>query len=149
MEPQPGPSTAAAAAAVAEMSSPSTGPSTTSTSDYLSPQKKRPKKSMSSTEKLMVMNVYKQTYRKWPQGEFWSLGACAKKTAELLGLSAITVQRILKERKTTGTFSSPKKAGPKTNFLQKMDEYTYSAIRRIVHQFYRRNEIPTVAKVRI
>lgn len=80
---------------------------------------------MSSTEKLMVMNVYKQTYKKWPHGEVWSLAACVQKTAELVGISTITVNRIVKEHKSSGTFSSPKKAGPKINFLQKMDKLSY------------------------
>lgn len=130
MEPQPGPSKAAA-------------------TDSLSPVKKRPRKSLSATEKLMVMNVYKQTYKNWPVNEYWSLGDCAAKTATLLGISAVTVGRIVKEHKTTQTLSSPKKEGPMTNFVQKMDDFTMSAIRRIVHQFFRRNEAPTLKKVRI
>lgn len=129
------------------------GPSSSSmileTQDTLSPSKKRPTKALSSTEKLMVMNVYKHTFKNWPKNLYWSLVACVNKTAEILGISPRTVRVVVKENKTTGRLSSPKKKGRKTNFKQNIDEYTYSAIRRIVHQFFRRNELPTITKVRI
>lgn len=102
---------------------------------------------MTATEKLMVMNIYKNFYKNWPHETPWSLEACAAKTAETTGISAVTVRRILHERKTTGAFSRPKKPGPKKTFKDKCDEYAFGAIRRIVHKFFQNNECPTLQKV--
>lgn len=104
---------------------------------------------MSVTEKVMVMNVYKHTFHTWPQNEYWSLCNCANKTAEILGISKKTVQRIVMENQAGEEFKSPEKSGPKTDILNKLDEFTFSAIRRKVHEFFYRNESPTIKKVSI
>lgn len=113
----------------------------------LSPPRKRPASHMSVSEKCMVMNCYKYTYNTWPQDKYWTQVECAKKVAEILGISERTVRNILKEHNTTNEFASPKKPGPKLAVIDKLDEFTFAAIRRIVHQFFHRNEPPTIQKV--
>ncbi|RVE52241.1 hypothetical protein evm_003160 [Chilo suppressalis] len=41
----------------------------------------------------------------------------------------------------------PENSGPKLTFKVKFHDFTFTAIRQIVHQFFHRNEVPTIAKV--
>lgn len=54
----------------------------------LSLVKKRPRKRMSASEEVMLINVYKQTYKTSPVADF------TKKIPELLAISATTLKII-------------------------------------------------------
>lgn len=114
----------------------------------LSPRKKRCKTAMTVNEKTMVMNCYKYVYNNKLEDQYWTLADCSSKVAEILGVSETTVRRVVAEHKNNETFTPPKKTGPKTSILDKIEEFDLAAIRRIVHQFFHRNEPPTIQKVR-
>lgn len=110
--------------------------------ETLSPRKKRKLKSFSQTEKEMIMNAYKYVYSE-KKTEF----ECVLKTAEILNISTASIYNVLKEHKENENFNSPKIPGPKIDFKNKLDDFTLSAIRRKVHQFFYRNESPSLNKV--
>jgi hypothetical protein len=118
-------------------------------SDFLSPKKKRSRSALIKNEKLMVINIYKYNVQNWPTGTEWSATECAKKTAEMAGVALSTVYKITNEYKDTKDLESPKKTGPQLSFKNKFDEFTFSAIRRKVHNFFYQKEAPTIEKVRI
>lgn len=128
-------------------------PSTSQDGDtFLSPKKKRPRVALSATEKLWVQNVYKYVFEvKSSESniEVPKTSECVNKVAEVLGISVRTVYSVLKEHKENDSESPkpPEKTGPKLTFKDKLDDFTFTAVRRIVHQFFHRNEIPTIAKV--
>lgn len=119
----------------------------------LSPTKKRPRKALTMSEKVMISNAYKyvynEKYQQLTEFEAPKKGECVNKVAEILGIAKRTVYDVLKEHKENkdATPNPPKKPGPKLSFKEKFDEFTFSAIRRCVHQFFYRNEPPTIAKV--
>lgn len=115
--------------------------------DFLSPRKKRPRGALMPKEKHIILNIYKYNIENWPKTTEWSAKECAKKTSEMTGVSLASVYRITKEYKETKEFQQPKKPGPQRSFIQKFDEFTFAAIRRKVHAFFYKNEIPTIEKV--
>ncbi|XP_050563610.1 uncharacterized protein LOC118264399 [Spodoptera frugiperda] len=99
----------------------------------------------------MIQNVYKHVFEekaatllpfKTPEKQ-----ECVSKTADILGIGVTSVYSVLKEYKENEQFKSPEKRGPKHNFKDKLDDFTFTAIRRKVHQFFYANEPPTIAKV--
>lgn len=137
MEPQPGPSRKAASSDIAQES------------DCLSPRKKRPRGAFTPNEKTIILNIYKYNIENWPETTDWSATECAKKTSEMTGVGLSSVYRITKEYKDTKEFQKPKKSGPQRSFKQKFDEFSFAAIRRKVHAFFYKNEIPTIQKVKL
>lgn len=72
---------------------------------------------------------------------------CMSKVADILGITSRSVCNVLKEVNKDAPPTPSKKTGPKRSFKDKIDEFTFSAIRRIAHQFFYRNEPRTIAKV--
>lgn len=71
-----------------------------------------------------------------------------KQTASTSGVGEASVYRIIREKKnSTAGFSSPKKNKPRKTIQDKVDDCDKTVIRRIVHQFFFRNEIPTIDNV--
>jgi len=108
-------------------------------------------KPLTSSQKQTVMNVYSQLRQRDPSR---SIAAIAKDTGLLCGVSDKAIFRTRNEFNATGgLLKTPlkkrpvKKANNKTR-MEKYDEFTLSAIRNKVHDFYRVNETPTVEKVR-
>lgn len=116
-------------------------------SDFCSPRKKRPRGAFSRNEKTIILNVYKSIIESWPHSEDWSATDCAKKMAEMTGVSLASVYAILKQYKLSKDFENPKTSGPRLSFKDKLDEFTFSTIRIKFHQFFYRNEMPTIEKV--
>lgn len=56
---------------------------------------------------------------------------------------------VVREYKATHSLQSPKKEKPRAKIVERLDEFDKNAIRRKVHQFYFRNELPTIDKVLI
>lgn len=118
--------------------------------EVLSPRKKRKLVSFTQTEKELILNAYKYVYtekKTESPTETPKKNECVLKTAEILNISRPSIYRVLKEHKENENFSSPKTPGPKFNFKNKLDDFTLSAIRRKVHGFFYRKELPTLNKV--
>lgn len=118
--------------------------------EIVSPRKKRKLTSFSQTEKEMIMNAYKYVHtekRTESPTETPKKTECVSKTAEILNISKTSVYRVLKEHKENENLTAPKTPGRKLNFKDKLDDFTFSAIRRKVHEFFYRNESPSLDKV--
>ncbi|CAH2108017.1 unnamed protein product [Euphydryas editha] len=98
---------------------------------FLSPRKKRPRKAFTVTEKVMIRNAYK-----YVKNEI---------STQLDAFEVVEENECEVNKGAPPT--PPQKTGPKRSFKDKIDEFTFSAIRRIVHQFLYRNEPPTIAKI--
>ncbi|KAL1471210.1 hypothetical protein MTO96_040044 [Rhipicephalus appendiculatus] len=102
----------------------------------------------------MMCNVYAATARAHPE---LSTVAVRKKVSELSGVSVRAVSRI-KAEAIRGPLLSPKRRRPvfkrgrsskKTGRtrMQRYDSFTLGALRRQVHQYFMRNELPTSGKI--
>jgi hypothetical protein len=105
----------------------------------LSPPKKR---SISSSEKHMILNVYKMELQLDPN---ILMHYIVKKAAYFTGVSECFIYRVIKEYKSTHILRSPQKAKPRKKFSDSVDEFVRNAIRR-VHDFFFRHELPTIDK---
>lgn len=124
-------------------------PQASTSSNIASPRKKRPKMSpFTANEKHMVINVYKYVQQTWssvtePQRKH----DLVAKTASILCIGEASVYRILKDYKETGVVSSPKLTKTRPTILNKTDEFDKSVIRRKVHSFFLKGELPTLDKL--
>lgn len=64
-----------------------------------------------------------------------------------LGIAESSVYKIMKEHRETGLLSSPKKKTGRASIVNQMTEEAKGAIRRIVHNYFQRNELPTLNKL--
>lgn len=112
----------------------------------MSPLKKRPNKSdLTANEKTIAINIYKYIQRS--SSTYPVKGEILKSTSQIMGTSAKTISRILNEYKNNNEVSTPIRSTPKHKIIENLDEFTLSAIRRKIHQFYFNNDLPTVDKV--
>jgi len=107
-------------------------------------------KPLTSSQKQTVMNVYSQLRQRDPAR---SITDVAKETGFLCGVSEAAIFRCRKEFSATGgRLTTPRKPQPinkeKKKYTEKYDDFTLSAVRNKVHDFFRANDIPTVEKVR-
>ena len=72
--------------------------------------------------------------------------ALIDRTVEATGSSKSTIKRIINENKS-GKLQSPGKKRPNRKKFNKLDSFDLSVIRRIVHEFYGKNESPTLKKL--
>lgn len=111
-----------------------------------SPMKKRPKRIvLRSSEKTTVINIYKllmKTVTSYPYKT-----DVVNQVSEVMGISKTTVNRFLSEYRKTGKVTSPQKSEASHVVIGKLDDFTLTAIKRKVHEFYFNNELPTVDKV--
>lgn len=115
--------------------------------NFVSPRKKRKMSHFSQSEKEMIINVFKYVKESWPADKYFSKQELKDKTADILGISKSAVYRFLKEYTETDTVkpaASPKK---RLSLMERVDDFDKSCIRRIVHSFYLKGELPTVRKV--
>jgi transposase len=111
----------------------------------LSPPKKRSKrKSLSSSEKRMILNVYKTELQLNPNILKHDI---VKKAAYSTGVSECSIYRVIKEYNSTHILKSPKKLKPRKKFSESVDEFERNAIRKKVYVFFFRHELPTTDKV--
>ncbi|CAK9802850.1 hypothetical protein ANTQUA_LOCUS10453 [Anthophora quadrimaculata] len=110
----------------------------------MSPVRKRAKRTyISASEKNIILNIYKAELLKNP-GK--SVTDIVQITARTAGVSKRSVFRIRKEG-MSGEISSPKRTKIRQKIVEKVDDFDKNVIRRIVHQFFHRNELPTIEKV--
>ncbi|CAK1548228.1 unnamed protein product [Leptosia nina] len=112
----------------------------------ISPLTKRPRADMTANEKSITLNVYRHLTR---SSECYgpSKGENIQKTAEIIGTSFRTVQRIIHEYKVTGKVTTPNRSKPKYDIVGTLDDFILSAIRRKVNEFYLNKEHPTLDQI--
>lgn len=105
-------------------------------------------KPLQSTAKVIVLNVYIKLREQNP-GK--SENGIIQLSAELTGVSERSIFKIISEMKKNGKVSTPGKKRPLKENTQTReriyDDFTKTAIRRKVHAFFFKNEIPTAHKV--
>ncbi|KAL4701878.1 hypothetical protein ACJJTC_018738 [Scirpophaga incertulas] len=102
--------------------------------------------SFTANEKNMVINTYKHVKETWPKDKYPFKTEMAQKAASILGIGVASVYRILKDYNDHGEISSPVTAKPKLTFTDKIDDFTKSAIRKKVHAFFIKGELPSLKK---
>ncbi|XP_057671857.1 uncharacterized protein LOC130903648 [Diorhabda carinulata] len=120
---------------------------TPSTSGLSSPLKRRKLISLghlSLNKKQSMINLYKQILTDQPKIKFT---AVVSKIVTTMGIAKSTVYRTIKEYRSTGTVVSPKHSGGCPGLVKTFDETSKNIIRRIVHSFFLKNEIPTLNKI--
>lgn len=126
-------------------------PSTSGGSSWLtfsSPKKKRRQTGpLSSSEKQVIINIFKYVEETWPQDKYPYRKDIVSKTAEIAGVSTTTVNILIKKYKTDGRILSPLPPAKKPCVIDQLDDMDFGVIRRIVHQFFFRNEPPTISKI--
>ena len=100
-------------------------------------------KPASSKEKAIIWNVFNYVRTKYP---LENQRALINRTVEATGSSESTIKRIIKENKA-GKLQSPGKKRLNRKKFNKLDSFDLSIIRRIVHEFYGKNESPTLKKL--
>jgi hypothetical protein len=97
---------------------------------------------LSVNEKLIILKVHdciKYDYPKFTVQE--TVDRCSRMT----GVGKSTVFKLLRGRKKAGQVEPPKKSSGRP--VKVLDENTKSVIRRKVHSFYFKKEIPTLDKI--
>lgn len=92
----------------------------------------------------MILNIYKHESLENPGMLIHEL---ERRVAAKTGICAKTVFNIIKEYKQCHKFSEPKRKLHYKNICDTVEECYKNAIRRKVHQFFFRNELPSVDKV--
>lgn len=107
---------------------------------------KRARTALNRNEKIMLLNVWNYIRDLFPNDTVNGIG---KRTEDATRIGLTTINKTRKEMRDTDTLSSPSKTGPKekNKRLNRYDSFTLSCIRRKVHQFFARNEPPTLNKV--
>lgn len=121
--------------------------SATETTSILSPPKKRQSRALSRGEKEIILNTFKSQAE--DSGNFLNAttSEVVRDTAYKTGTSERSIYRVVREYKTQKKLKSPKKPKKRKNVLAKIDDFDRNAIRRKVHEFYFRNELPTIDRV--
>lgn len=111
----------------------------------LSPVRKRSKKTHLTVEmKEVILNVFKSETR---HNQEITVNENVLKVAEKVGVSRASVFKVVREHKLEGSFAKPRTNPKRTTAVEKVDNADKHAIRRKVHQFFFRNEVPTIEKV--
>uniref|UniRef100_A0A6P7G871 Uncharacterized protein LOC114338835 n=1 Tax=Diabrotica virgifera virgifera TaxID=50390 RepID=A0A6P7G871_DIAVI len=92
----------------------------------------------------MILNVFKTEIQENPTK---SKSAISIRVADKTGVCSRSVRNIVQEYENTGTLSTPKQIKQRRSIINSLDDLNKEAIRRIIHQFFFRNEIPTTEKV--
>jgi hypothetical protein len=105
-----------------------------------SPPKKRPKrKSLSSSEKYMILNLYKTELQ---LSSNILMVDIVRKAPYSTGVSD-SIYRVIRDYKATHILKSPKKVKQRKRIPVSVDEFERNAIRRKVHDFFLRYELPS------
>lgn len=105
---------------------------------------KRLKRAFSSTEKVMMCNMFNTFKIATPTA---SHNEICKTVASSLGVSWCSVYKVVKEQQANARLKSPIRTKARLTICEKIDDFTKCAIRIIVHNFFLTNEIPTIDKV--
>lgn len=105
------------------------------------PSKNPQGKHVSSRQRVLIYNLYSQLRCEH------SKSAAIRITSKQLGISERTVWETVGEMDATGSVSSPTKKRVRETTYDRLDEDQKSAIRRHVHSFFLKNELPTCTKI--
>nr|CAH7758097.1 unnamed protein product [Callosobruchus chinensis] len=111
---------------------------------YTPPKKRAKELHFSVSEKQIILNIYKHEMQ---QRNDLSVEEIVCKVAMISGVSRSSVYRIIREYKSNHLLADPKKYPPRKKINNSIDDFESGAIRRIVHNFFFRNEFLTVDKV--
>jgi len=92
----------------------------------------------------MIINTYKTKIAQNPEIKMLHL---KKIISTELGIGMSTIYQTILEYKRTKTISSPNKTKIFKSIKDKVDEFDKYAIRRKIHQFWFRRELPTLDKI--
>ncbi|VVC27951.1 Ribonuclease H-like domain,Winged helix-turn-helix DNA-binding domain [Cinara cedri] len=110
----------------------------------LLPKKNPSGKIISSSQRQMIVNLYKAKLVQIP-------GATIRKYRQIiskeLGIGEKTVSNTIAEYNNTKTVTSPSKKRIRISFRNVFDEFHRSTIRRHVHSFWFKRQLPTVDKL--
>lgn len=106
--------------------------------------KKRPRRAFSSTEKIMMLNMFNSFKTASPSA---SHNDICKTVASSMGVSWTSIYRVIAEKKSHVHLRSPRKKKARLSICDKIDDFTKCAIRKIIHSFFLKNEIPNIDKV--
>lgn len=111
------------------------------------PSKRKQGKPINSREQAITLNVldYFEKERENMNRPRYRSNAVLKKTAAATGIHINSVRKIEKNKIPVPTPGKRRPSGRKK--FGKLDEFDLGVIRRIIHQFYIRNEIPTLNKL--
>ena len=101
-------------------------------------------KPLTSGERQIVLNVYVKFCEWYPEKPVKEL---VKYVSECTGVSQSSVLAIVKQRKVTGKLEMPGKQHKVVKRVDKYIDFEISAIRRKVHGFFFKNELPTLRKL--
>ena len=112
------------------------------------PSKHRQGKAINLTEQQMVVNVLGYFQKEHENGgkPFHKANAVVLKTSQATGVSMNSLQRIV-ERKDEPLMTPGKNHPSRKPRFGKLDSVDFGVTRRIIHQFYLRNEIPSLEKI--
>ncbi|XP_026818991.1 uncharacterized protein LOC113557623 [Rhopalosiphum maidis] len=110
-----------------------------------SPVKKNPSgKRVDSGKRQIIINAYKSKMNSDPTK---SLRIIRQELSKELGIGATTISTTITEYNNTKKVISPCKKRVKTSFLDTFEEFERNVVRRHVHSFWFKREIPTVDKI--
>lgn len=112
---------------------------------FYTPPKKRPKKlHFNINEKNVIMNIYKTQLEENP---LLPVDELVRKAGNIAGVSSSSVYAVMREYKQKHYFSVPKPYPSRKKIIDMVDDFDLNAIRRKVHQFFFRNEMPTINSI--
>lgn len=113
--------------------------------NIISPPRKRVKKGhLSVKEKEMILNVYKCEMQNNPEDVIVNI---VKTVSNKTGVSCASVYNVIRDYKNSHTFAAPKTNQNRKNSFDAIDDFDRNAIRRKIHNFFFKNEMPTLDKV--
>ncbi|CAI6371101.1 unnamed protein product [Macrosiphum euphorbiae] len=101
-------------------------------------------KFVGSRQKLMIVNLFKSKMIQQPTLKVKEVAMIISKE---LGIGKNTIQSTIAEYKNKKTVSSPNKSKIRATYKQKVDDFERDAIRRKVHEFWFRKQLPTLDKI--
>lgn len=101
-------------------------------------------KPLKSGQRKIVRNIYLTIIKDNPGVAIRDI---AEKVADSTGISKSSVFNIMREFRLKGKNVTPTKTKNRKTLADKLSDFDKSAIRRKIHSFYLKNELPTVDKV--
>ena len=111
-------------------------------SDYI-PAKRVKRCALSQNEKIIILNVYNALKFQNPSN---SIDDIMETCSKMTGIGKSTIYKLLKESKDEReTVNPPKPSTERSKIV--IDDFFKNVIRRKVHSFYFRKEVPTLNKI--
>ncbi|XP_026815585.1 uncharacterized protein LOC113555472 [Rhopalosiphum maidis] len=100
--------------------------------------------------KINIINAYKTKFAEqanMPAKQKPKYRDLIKSISKETGIGQRTVSTILSEYKKNGTVTSPNRKINRPTIIEKVDDFYKNEIRKIIHEFWLRKEVPTMIKV--